>query len=73
MKKLLVGSLLFWSSLAYAGERHSEAINNPIVDVGPGAHIKGPLKLYFLFAKTVSLISKLALPGSSYFPVSRHC
>ena len=43
MKKLLVGSLLFWSSLAYAGERHSEATNKPIVDIGPGAHIKGPL------------------------------
>jgi hypothetical protein len=43
MKKLLAGSLLFWSSLAYAGERHPEAINQPILDIGPGAHITGPL------------------------------
>ncbi len=43
MKKLLVGSLLFGSSLAYAGERHPEAINQSIVDIGSGASIKGPL------------------------------
>jgi hypothetical protein len=33
----LMGSLLFGSSLAFAGEHH------PVVDIGPGAHIKGPL------------------------------
>jgi hypothetical protein len=42
MMKLLVGSLLFVSSLAYAGERHPGA-KRPVVDIGPGAHIKGPL------------------------------
>jgi hypothetical protein len=42
MKKLLVGSLFFGISLAYAAER-DPVINQPIVNIGPGAHIKGPL------------------------------
>lgn len=41
MNKWLVGSLLFGSSLAFAGEYHPEV--QPIVDIGAGAHIKGPL------------------------------
>ena len=38
MMKLLVGSLLFVSSLAYAGERHPGA-KQPVVDIGPPANV----------------------------------